>query len=82
MYDNKPFNLCACGKEKRVMSKYCIKCGSEINRLRVLIRTWCKNKADDATIKLKELLIFHHNEPFPKTKTTKMREKRAKEKEV
>ena len=76
MYYNKPFNLCACGKEKRVMSKYCVKCGAEINRLRVLIRTWCKANADNATIKLKELLVFHHNEPI-KTKTTKMREKRA-----
>ena len=81
MIDNKPRDTCACWKEKKVMSKYCITCGRDINILRVLIRTWCKEKSEIAEKKLRELLEFHW-QLLPKTKTTKMREKRAKEKEL
>lgn len=74
-------NKCACGKDKKVMSKYCIPCSNEINKLRWYL--WFQSKRSETKrseyeSKLKELLIFHWQWVEPvKTKTTKMREKRA-----
>jgi hypothetical protein len=54
-----PMNKCACGREKKVMSKYCVSCSSDINRLRVLVRTGKKTTSQEAEMKLKDVLAFH-----------------------
>jgi len=79
-----PKDVCACGREKKVMAKYCIKCGAEINTLRGKIGSLVnKERKEEAKQKLSELLAFHGVTPvIIKTKTTKVREKRQKQKEL
>ena len=77
MTDNKPRDTCACWKEKKVMSKYCLGCGKEINWLRGRLSSVVdKHIIEEVKIKIQEFLEFHW-QLFPKTKTIKMREKRA-----
>lgn len=77
MIDNKPRDNCACWREKKVMSSYCIRCWNEINTLRGKIKnTVDKNKRLWYENLLLEKLNFHWTAPI-KTKTTKMREKRV-----
>ena len=59
MIDNKPRDTCACWKGKKVMSKYCIKCSADINRIRTIIKTGSKEKSQEAEIKLKDLLELY-----------------------
>jgi hypothetical protein len=76
---NIPMDTCACGREKKKQAKYCIPCSNHINKLRWYLSGGASKERKEANRKeLDELLEFHHNEPI-KTKTTKMREKRAKE---
>lgn len=72
--------ICACWTIIKPQSKYCIKCGHEINTLRSRAKTAIdKDIKEKFEILLKEKLIYHGSRKEQiKTKTTKIREKRLK----
>lgn len=79
----RPTDTCACGQPKKKIAKYCLHCGRDINKIRSSIKgSSSKEVRERLEVRLKEMLIFHwtYEEPI-KTKTDKMNEKRAREKE-